>query len=81
MLYALNLRYEPSPLLISKINTAMQIGLAAVIMAQLGLSWPELAPLVDWLVILVAFTTVVSGASYLVGWSRRMSKEVEMGEI
>lgn len=81
LLYALNLSYEPSPSLISKINTAMQIGLAAVILAQLGLPWPELAPWVDWLVILVAFTTVVSGAGYLVGWSRRMNKEVEMGEI
>jgi cardiolipin synthase len=81
LLYALNLSYEPSPLLISKINTAMQIGLAAMILAQLGLPWPQLAPWADWLVVIVAFTTVVSGAGYLVDWSRRMNKEVEMGEL
>jgi cardiolipin synthase len=81
LLYALNLSHEPKPLLISKVNTAMQIGLAAAILAQLGLALPVLAVLSDWLVILVAFTTVVSGASYLVDWSRRMNEEVEMGEI
>ena len=52
-----------------------------MILAKLGLVLPVLTAWSDWLVILVAFTTVVSGASYLVDWSRRMNKEVEMGEI
>lgn len=81
LLYALNLEHEPRPLLISKINTALQIGLAALILAQLGLSLSILAPWSDWLVVLVAFTTVVSGGSYVVDWSRRMNKEVEMGGL
>ena len=56
---------EISPLRISKFNTAAQITLAAVVLGQLGLSI-DLAVLVEWLIYLVAVTTVLSGTSYLV---------------
>jgi cardiolipin synthase (CMP-forming) len=57
------------PLLISKLNTAAQIALAAVVLAQSGLG-------VDYgiealLVPLVAATTLASGGAYLVVWGWR----------
>ena len=57
------------PLLISKINTAAQIALAAVVLAQSGLG-------VDYgidalLVPVVAATTLASGGAYLVVWGWR----------
>jgi cardiolipin synthase len=57
------------PLLVSKINTAAQIALAAVVLAQSGLG-------VDYgiatlLVPVVAATTLVSGGAYLVVWGWR----------
>jgi len=57
------------PLLVSKINTAAQIALAAVILAQSGLG-------VDYridevLVPVVAATTLASGGAYLVVWGWR----------
>jgi cardiolipin synthase (CMP-forming) len=57
------------PLLISKLNTAAQIALAAVVLAQSGLG-------VDYgidtlLVPVVAATTLASGGAYLVVWGWR----------
>jgi cardiolipin synthase len=53
------------PLLISKANTVLQIVLAALIMARLGLGWPEIGIGLDILVYGVAVTTTWSGAAYL----------------
>jgi cardiolipin synthase len=57
------------PLLISKLNTSFQILLAALVMAQIGLGWPELGVGRDVLIYAVAVTTVVSGSAYL--WRMR----------
>lgn len=57
------------PLLISKLNTSFQIVLAALVMAQVGLGWPDLGIGHDILVYAVAVTTVVSGSAYL--WRMR----------
>lgn len=57
------------PLLISKINTALQIALAAVSLANLGLPF-DLSWLADVLIVLVAGSTVASGAAYLIRWTR-----------
>lgn len=57
------------PLLLSKINTVAQLVLVSVVLANLGVG-------LDWgdgegfLVYLVGLTTVVSGAAYVVEWSR-----------
>lgn len=61
------------PLLISKINTAAQIILAAV---ALGGQATDMAQpmVVVILVACVAVTTVLSGASYLVQWSREVAR-------
>jgi len=59
-----------TPLKISKINTAAQIVLAAVMLAaggfEVDFGWAR-----DALVYLVAATTLASGAAYVVRWTRR----------
>jgi cardiolipin synthase len=57
------------PLYISKINTALQIGLIAFVLARLGLGAGD-GPATMILVGAVATTTVLSGASYFVRWAR-----------
>lgn len=53
------------PMMISKVNTALQIVLAAVILAQLGFGFPDIGVGRDVLVYTVAATTLVSGIAYL----------------
>jgi cardiolipin synthase len=63
--------FKSQPTLISKINTAMQIALAAVVLARLGLHFDDWG-VVRALVLIVAATTVMSGLDYLVRWTRRL---------
>lgn len=63
-----SLRMEP--LLVSKTNTVAQIALAGMVLAELGLEL-SLAGAVDMLVYVVAATTFVSGAAYVVKWGHR----------
>jgi cardiolipin synthase len=60
------------PLVISKINTALQIFLAAFTLARLGFG-AEDHGVVTVLVLAVATTTVLSGAAYLVRWARAIT--------
>jgi cardiolipin synthase len=64
------MRWEP--LFISKLNTALQIGLIAVVLARIGLGIPDLG-LGKLLIYTVAATTVISGALYLVRWGRGLA--------
>jgi cardiolipin synthase len=57
------------PLIISKINTALQIILAAVTLARLGFDVEDHG-VVTLLVFAVATTTILSGAAYLLRWAR-----------
>ena len=57
------------PLMVSKVNTAAQIALVAVILAELGLGAP-LGTERDLLVYLVAATTILSGGAYIFSWGR-----------
>lgn len=57
------------PLLISKVNTATQIALIALVLTELGLGL-ELGGFLDVLVYIVAVTTIVSGAGYIINWGR-----------
>src|SRR5690606_15586158 len=54
------------PLIVSKVNTAAQMVLAVVTLAELS-GWSEVAPVGNWLVWLVALLTIASAAAYLVG--------------
>ena len=66
------------PLMVSKVNTTLQIVLAAAVMANAGYGI-ELDGGLDALVILTAMATVLSGVSYAVVWVRRWS-QLEDGE-
>jgi cardiolipin synthase len=60
------------PLLIGKINTAMQIILVVVVLAEHGLQlgWMLLVKILIWM---TGATTALSAAIYLVEWLRRMA--------
>jgi cardiolipin synthase len=69
---ALTQRFHVEPLMISKVNTALQIGLVVAVMAERAyFSMPP--QLVTLGAVLVAATTVLSGAAYVVTWSRRVT--------
>ncbi len=63
-------KYEMEPTLISKLNTVAQISLGLLTVFSAGvIAVPE--ALLDWLVLFVFGTTVLSGFDYLWIWSRR----------
>lgn len=64
------MRWEP--LLVSKLNTALQIALVGVVLASLGLG-AVIDGLEPALVYAVAATTTISGAGYLVRWTRALA--------
>ena len=72
ILFLVRLEVRMRPLIVSKINTAAQIGLAAIVLAELGLQL-EILGLVEAMIYFVGATTVISGASYMVSWSRQMA--------
>jgi cardiolipin synthase len=65
-LLAGKMRWEP--LLISKLNTALQIILAALTLARLGFGFVDHG-VGQALIVAVAITTVLSGGAYLVRWA------------
>ena len=69
---------EMKPLMVSKANTAAQIVLAAVVLAELAFA-VDFGPIRPALIILSALLTVASAAAYLVAWSRHMSTNGEGG--
>lgn len=66
------------PLFVSKANTAVQIGLVIVVLAELALD-TGFGPLRWALVILSGLLTVSSAAAYLVQWLRHMGRYEETG--
>jgi len=61
---------DTAPLLVSKFNTVLQIGLVLlVVLAQVGMSLPEW--LLTGLIFAVLSTTVISGVGYVWVWSRK----------
>jgi cardiolipin synthase len=64
------------PLPVSKLNTLLQIMLAAGLLVRLGFAVP-IGRLPDILALLVAISTVASGTAYLVEWSRAAGREKE----
>ncbi len=66
------------PLFVSKLNTALQLGLIAVLLAQLAYGFDTYGAVVV-LTYLVAATTILSGGGYLVRWFRGLGgAEVEL---
>ncbi len=64
------MRWEP--LFVSKLNTALQIALIAVVLGRLGIGVTDFG-LGRILVYAVAATTVISGAAYLVRWGSALA--------
>ena len=78
ILFLVRLEVKMQPLPVSKINTATQLALAAIVLATLGLH-VEIEGVVQSGIYLVAVTTVISGASYMVSWTRQMAGIEEDG--
>lgn len=70
--WALGRKVEIAPLLVSKVNTATQITLACVVLANLGftLQWEHLT---TGLVAAVAVFTIWSGIAYMMAWVQDMA--------
>ena len=65
--------FKSRPMMISKINTVAQIAFAALVLAHLGLGFGDYG-MMPIFVACVAATTVLSGLTYLVHWTRRLAK-------
>ena len=78
ILFLVRLDVKMRPLIVSKINTATQIALAALVLAELGLEL-DITGLVSAMMYVVGATTVISGASYMVSWTRQMAGIEEDG--
>lgn len=60
------------PLLVSKLNTALQLMLLAVVLAQLAFEFDSHGAITA-LIYLVAATTILSGGGYIVRWGRGLA--------
>ena len=72
LLLVLRKHWEVKPVLVSKVNTGVQILLAGAVLAQSGLA-VAMAEIVQVATYAVVATTVGSGAWYLVVWARQMT--------
>lgn len=66
--------FKSDPMWISKLNTTLQILLAAAVLAELGVGF-EFGRWRWLLVDVTAVTTLASGLAYVVRWTRRLSEE------
>ena len=72
LVHAMAHAMRSEPLIISKLNTLLQIGLAAATLGRLGLRL-DAGMWTHTLIYIVAATTVISGAGYLVRWTRALA--------
>jgi cardiolipin synthase len=72
LVHAMAHAMRSEPLVVSKFNTALQIALAALSLAKLGLGLRIEMPM-QGLIYIVAATTLISGAGYLVRWTRALT--------
>ena len=73
LLYATMIRaLRMQPLWISKLNTALQIALAAALLAKAGFDFAD--GFTEILVHVVAATTILSGAAYVVKWGFKAAR-------
>ena len=70
--HTLTQRLKVEPLLVSKANTAAQIALAALMLAELGFQIGA-GGLVAALTYVVAATTIISGGAYIAIWGWRVA--------
>lgn len=63
------------PLLLSKLNTVVQISYVGIVLGVLALSWEAAVPL-QLAALTVALSTILSGAQYLYAWAKHMNREI-----
>jgi cardiolipin synthase len=73
VVHALTQSFKSRPMMISKINTALQIALVTFVLARLGLGFGDYG-ITRALIVAVAASTVLSGGAYLVHWARRLAR-------
>jgi cardiolipin synthase (CMP-forming) len=73
VVHALTQAFKSRPMMISKVNTALQILLVIFVLARLGLGFEEVG-ISRVLFVAVAATTVLSGGAYLIHWARRLAR-------
>jgi cardiolipin synthase len=66
---------EIRPLLVSKLNTAAQIGFAALVLSTNAFG-VDASRVEGWAVFVVAGLTIASAGAYLAGWLRHMTGEL-----
>lgn len=64
---------EIKPLVVSKLNTGAQIGLAALVLGAKSMGWPQ-GPAIEAAILAVAALTLASGAAYFAVWTRHMAE-------
>lgn len=74
LLLVLDTSSRVRPHFVSKANTALQLALAATVLADLAVSI-DFSAISTVLIYVVSLTTLLSGAVYLVGWVRHVSSE------
>jgi cardiolipin synthase len=63
------------PLMVSKLNTAAQIGLAALLLCTMAFG-VDASPLEEVAMVAVAALTIASAGAYVAGWLRHMTGEL-----
>ncbi len=73
VVYAITQSFKAQPIAISKLNTAVQIALVALVLARLGVGLDDLGAS-HVLVFIAGVTTVLSGGAYVIQWTRRLNR-------
>jgi cardiolipin synthase len=73
VVHALTQSFKSRPMLISKVNTALQIALVTFVLARLGLGFEDHG-ISRVLAYAVGVSTVLSGFAYLVHWARKLAR-------
>jgi cardiolipin synthase len=69
---------DMKPLMVSKANTAVQIVLVAIVLAELAFAL-DIGPTRELLIVLSGLLTVASAGAYLVAWTRHLGRHGEGG--
>jgi len=80
VLFLLQVKVRMHPLLVSKINTGVQMMLVVLILAELSLK-VDFDFLPNLMIYLAAATTAISGGAYIVSWARRMTRNGKSSEF
>jgi cardiolipin synthase (CMP-forming) len=73
MLFLLNHGVSIAPSYISKVNTALQIAFAALVIGRFAFALNGLDGAIVIAGLIVGASTIISGAGYLIAWARRVA--------